>query len=289
MKCKLIHFVAVLMILSLFLACAEMQQVLQMANIQKPTAKVSDVKISQISFKDIGLMFDISIQNPNSISIRMDGFDYDLLLAGSSFVKGDQSEGVEIVSQGSSVVSLPVTLTFKEIYDVFKSMKDKDEIGYELRTGLKFDLPVLGLTRIPVETRGTFPAVKIPSVKLSSISLKKTGLTSVDLEAVLQINNPNNFGLNMDKFNYALNINGEKWVSGIKSTTITLNQKGNSDIRVPVSLNILNVGRSVINMINNGTQLDYNLSGSAEMGSTLPMFGAQPLNFNKSGQVSIIK
>lgn len=287
---KVISCLAIcLLIFSVFISCAEMQRVLKMANIQKPTASVSNVKISQISFEDIGLVFDISINNPNPVGIHLDGFDYDFLLNGSSFVKGDQNQGVDINSGGSSVVSLPVTLTFAEIYDVYKTVEDQDEIGYRLNTGLKFNLPVLGLTRIPLETGGTIPAVKIPSVKLSSISLKKMGFTSVDLEAVINISNPNSFGLNLDQFNYALNINEEKWASGTKTNTINLNQKGESNIKVPISLNILNIGKSVLNMVQNGANLDYRFTGGANVGSTLEMFGTQPLNFNKSGKISIIK
>lgn len=287
---KVISCLAIcLLVFSVFISCAEMQRVLNMANIQKPTASVSNVKISQISFDDIGLVFDISINNPNPVGIHLDGFDYDFLLNGSSFVKGDQNQGVDINSGGSSVVSLPVTLTFAEIYDVYKTVEDQDEIGYRLNTGLKFNLPVLGLTRIPLETGGTIPAVKIPSVKLSSISLKKMGFTSVDLEAVINISNPNSFGLNLDQFNYALNINEEKWVSGTKTNTINLNQKGESYIKVPISLNILNISKSVLNMVQNGANLDYRFTGGANVGSTLEMFGTQPLNFNKSGKISIIK
>ncbi|MBN2425517.1 MAG: LEA type 2 family protein [Calditrichaceae bacterium] len=284
-----ISYAFMCIILICFIGCAEMKGILEMAGVQKPQARISGIKISQVSFKDIGLIFNIEINNPNSMGIHLDGFDYDFILNGSSFVKGDQNQGVDIESKGKSVVPFPITLTFKDIYNLSQSMKNMDEIGYKLNTGLKFDLPVLGMTRIPLETSGKIPAVKVPSIKLESLSLKKMGLTSVDLEAVMNIDNPNIFGLNLDGLNYALSISGVEWISGKKSSAIALNKKADSKVAIPISLNILNMGKSVVNMIQNGNNLDYKLSANSVVGSTLEMFGKQNIDLTKSGKIDILK
>ena len=270
-------------------SCAELNTILQSAGVKKPTVTVDKVKMTNLTFQKVDLKFDLNINNPNSIAISLAGFDYDFLLNNSSFIKGDNNEPVEIKEYGNSIVSIPISLTFKNIYSTYQNITQKDSLNYALKTGLSFDLPVLGKTRIPIETEGMVPAIKLPGVSLASIKLGKIGFTSVDLVAAIKIDNPNAFDLGFEKFGYQLDIAGKNWLSGVSRQSVKVNNKQETVLELPISLNVLEMGQSVINMISGGTKLDYKFSGNADLTTSIPLLETYKFNYDKNGKVDILK
>ena len=128
-------------------SCANLSQLLNQMNIKQPVAKVSDAKLTALSFEKVDLLFGIDISNPNSIGIALDGFDYDLLLNDNSFITGEQTEKLNIAAGKTSRVNFPVSLKFTDIYAMYTSLRNIDSTKYQVKLGLIFNLPVLG--RIP--------------------------------------------------------------------------------------------------------------------------------------------
>ena len=65
-------------------SCSILNSILNQMNIQKPTVQITNAKISKLSFNDVSLLFDIEINNPNSVGINLAGFDYELLINNNS-------------------------------------------------------------------------------------------------------------------------------------------------------------------------------------------------------------
>ncbi len=285
-----IFILGLIVLTTLFMpGCAELNQLIETANVREPDVKVADVKIGSFTFKKVNLVFDIDISNPNSLGIDLNGFDYNFLLNDHSFLKGEQNQPLKILANGKSSVKVPVSLTFDEVYKAYKNLVNQDSIHYSFKSGLKFKLPILGVTRIPVSKSGTLPNVKIPAVSLRGIKLNHLGFTSADLEVEISVKNPNNFGLNLDHFNYHLNVAGQEWVTGIKSKEIQLSEKKTGDISIPVSLNFLQMGQSILNILTSDQALNYQFSGSTDILTTLPLLEKYKLQFKKSGQTKLLK
>lgn len=270
-------------------SCAELNTILKSASVKKPVVTVDDVKMTNLTFQNIDLKFDLKIDNPNGIGINLAGFDYDFLLNNSSFIKGDNKEPVTIKEYGNSIVSIPISLTFQDIYNTYKNVSQKDSLNYALKTGLSFDLPVLGKTRIPISTEGMVPTIKLPSVSLASIKLDKLGFTSVDLVAAIKVDNPNAFDLGFDKFGYNLDIAGKKWLSGVSRKSVKVNNKQDTVLELPISLNVMQMGQSIINMISGDAKLDYNFSGNADLTTSIPLLKEYKFNYDKNGKIDILK
>ena len=270
-------------------SCAEMQQLVKAVDIKKPTAKVDDVKITGLSLEEADLEFDIAVSNPNAVSITLAGFDYDLLLNNQSFIKGKQDKTVKVAANGTSAVKLPLSLHYMDIYKTYQALAREDHINYALKTGLIFDVPVLGRVRIPVETKGSFPTIKIPLVKLQALKLNNLGLSGADLQLDLQIDNPNAFAVNLNRFHYNFKVAGQNWIQGQNNKPYSVAKKGHKTLSIPIKLNFLEIGRSVFNLLNGSSKLDYRLSGSADVGSSLPMLKNFPMNYDYTGKVEITR
>jgi LEA14-like dessication related protein len=206
-----------------------------------------------------------------------------------SFIKGDQKKEMEIKAQGNATVQIPLTLDFMNIYKTYQSLKNEDEVGYTLNTGLSFNLPILGPVRIPVSTSGNVPMVKLPAISLASIKLSKLTFTGAEFDLAIGIDNPNSWGLIVNALQYGLNINGSDWISGKTNNKINLASKGKDTIHLPFSISFLKLGTSVYNVVANGEGLNYRLSGQGDLSSTLDLLGDFNLPFDLSGKVDLAK
>jgi LEA14-like dessication related protein len=260
-----------------------------LASIQKPTLSVSDVKISDISLQDLELTFDVDIKNPNAVGINLTSYDFDFLIDQNSFVKGSQPLSSEIKSSAKSTIQIPVRFTFKELYQTFGSIRDKDETDYNLDAVIGVNLPILGLTEIPIQKSGTFPIVKAPTVSASRITVKNLSFTKADLELELNIANPNAFGVTLNNLNYNVDINGLESISGTTTEAVKISEKGNGSIKIPVSFNLIELGRTAYQLLNSDKELDYSLNGSTNIDATLPLFSPSNFDFSRSGSLNLFK
>lgn len=265
-------------------SCATLQE---FASIKKPDLSISSVDITDISLSDLELTFDVDVDNPNQVAVNLASYDYDFLIDGSSFVKGKQPLTSQIKSGGTSIVQIPVRFTFSELYQTFNSIRDKDETPFNLKAVVGVDLPVLGLTEIPIEKSGMFPVVKPPKISASKLSVKNLSFTKADLELELNVENPNMFGVSLNDLDYKVDINGLSTISGTTSSEINIAEKGQNTVKIPVSFNLLQLGRSAYNLLKSDEPLNYSLSGSSKIGATLPFFDVSSYNFDRSGTLNI--
>ncbi len=283
MKNKALFSLMLLPLLLIF-ACATLQQ---LANVQKPQVTVGKIKLTKLTFDNVDLAINLNIKNPNPVAATLAGFDYNFMLNGKSFVTGNQTKQTTISANGSSTLEIPISLTFKQIYDTYKSLKNNDSTGYTIAAGLIFDLPLLGKTRIPVQKSGNLPLAKLPSVKLSSIKLKSLNFSSAKLELQLKLDNPNAFSLNINKLNYDFVVNNKKWGMGQIAQALQINEKGSSIIKIPLSLNFMEIGRTVYNMVTGNSGLNYELKGDVALTSSLKMMPQLSLPFVRTGNIKI--
>ncbi|HCT53050.1 MAG TPA: hypothetical protein DF712_11380 [Balneola sp.] len=258
-----------------------------LASIRKPELSVTKVSISDASLRDLELTFDIEVDNPNNVAIEVASYDYDFLISDNTFVSGSQSLNSQISSSAKSIIQIPVRFTYSELFETFSDIKDKDENGYELKSTIGIELPFLGFTEVPLQRSGTFPVIKAPKISASRLSVKDISFASADLELILNIDNPNAFGVSLSDMEYNITINGLESISGKSNNLIQIDEKSSGIISVPVSLNFIQLGRSAYNLIKSDQPLEYSLSGNSNVSATLPFFEPSYYSFDRSGTVNI--
>lgn len=148
--------VSLMLFVLLQTGCQATKQILNSMNVKEPGVSVANVAIDKVSLSGINFNFDIKIDNPNNVGVNLSGFDYDFLINNHSFAKGDQEKPIKIEPKGNSIVQIPLTVGYMDLFSVFSSLKKQSQANYQLSTGFKFDLPVLGKVRVPAEKTGNF-------------------------------------------------------------------------------------------------------------------------------------
>ena len=254
-------------------------------SVKKPEVDFVDAKLSKLSFDAADLLFDLRIRNPNSLGLKMAGFDYDLLINGNSFLRGKQERQLEIEARGESTVQIPLTLSYLDLYQAFQSLRDQDNSTYQINCGLSFDVPVLGVVNIPVSKSGELPLLKLPKVRLDTLKVARLSLVGAELVLSVRLDNPNAFSMLLDHLQYQLDINGRSWLSGDSRDSVQVTEKGESIINIPVSINFLEIGSSAYQLLSGGKDLNYQFGGEIDFGSSVPLLERISLPFDHSGQI----
>jgi LEA14-like dessication related protein len=254
---------------------------------QKPRVSVAGQQLTRLDFQQVGMAFDIRVDNPNPVGLSLGGLDYDLKLAGHSFASGKQNKQMQLKASGPSTFKLPLSMRFAEIYQGLKELKGKSEVPYELTTGLMIDVPLLGKLRYPVTTSGKLPLPRLPKVSVKSLTLDKLNFSGATLALKLKVNNPNAFGVALDKLNYDFKVNGKRWISGNRTSLGNLAANQGNELTLPITLNFMELGSGLYSLLKGGQDLNYNLSGKLDANGGHPLIGRFDVPINRSGKVRL--
>lgn len=128
------------------------------AGVEEPRVSVASTRVTGVTFDAADLEIRFRIDNPNDFGLQLAGLDYELDVADRTLFRGDRRERLRVAPLGTGIVELPITVRYSDLYDVARDLlRGRDEVGYTLRAGLRFDAPVVGGLRVPVEARGGIP------------------------------------------------------------------------------------------------------------------------------------
>jgi LEA14-like dessication related protein len=280
------YFIVILVGSFLLSSCATVQEVLHVVS---PKVAFSDVHCTGLSFEAVDLAVDVTIENPNPVPINLAGFDYDLKINDTSFLKGQQDNRSAIAAKGKSTLQIPVTLNYQDLYDTFKTLKQADNTAYQFAGGISFDLPVIGPTRIPFSKQGEFPTVKIPDINVNGLRVKKLSLAGAEIELELGIKNPNPFVLLLNRVDYELTMNDNPWIGGIGQKQAQIGEKNEATIDLGMSLNLEQIGTTVYQALAKKKPLNYHLRGNLNFGTSLPLLKQATIPLDRSGQLNILR
>ena len=237
----------------------------------KPTASLTGMRLADINFEQVDLIFDLAVENKNPVALDLAGMDYDLKIANQSLVSGVTAQAIKIKADSTSEVQLPITLKFADLKKLPGELWNKDTFNYQLDTKFNITLPVIGNYVVPVSKTGELPVPKMPEIKVKTVKVKNLSFTMADLVTHVEITNPNAFNLALSDFEYQLNINQQSWGKGKLTEKNIVPEKGKAVIEVPIKLDILSVGQSAYKMLLNKSPMEYELTGNVTLDTGLEL------------------
>jgi len=272
-------------ILILFPGCAAIGE---LSDVREPAVQFRDMSVRNITFDSVTLLFDFDVSNPNRFGVRAEGYDYDFSINNRSFVSGSVSEPVMIEKESASIIQIPVTLSYREVYSTFSSVLSQDQIAYELSTEVDFDLPVLGMQTVPVRASGEIPVPKPPRVEFGDFTINQVSLSGADAEVSFRVSNPNVFALSLLSASYNLRVNGREWLDTTLNELIRVESGQSREVRIPVRLNSSQLGSALVDLMGGNTTFNYELAGTASVSADLEGFpAAQDIPFELNGTYTV--
>lgn len=284
-KHQLVLTLLICCLLLLIDGCSALQDLAQ--SVQKPQLSVTDVRVTDFNFSEIELTYDVTVDNPNALTVQMLAYDYDLKINERTFVNGQQNNRTRIEASGESTFQVPMTLNYKKVYSTIENLTNSEEAAYEFMSTVVFDLPGLGRTEVPVSKKGSIPLVRVPTVSINNLQVNNVSLSSANLTLNMELKNPNGFGLNVQSFDYALNINGSQWTEGSVFENISIPEKEVTQLKIPITLNIAEMGTSVYKLLTGSRNVEYKLTGNFIFDATHPLLGQTDFTVSREGRISL--
>jgi LEA14-like dessication related protein len=265
---------------TLFLCCAGLENI-----IKPPNVKVENVSLKDLSFQDITLDFNLLVTNPNAFGASFNGFDYELFIQDTRFLAGDDQQGFQVTSNGSSNLNIPLSLKYNEIRKMLKAVADKDSLSYRLSGHLR-PAGVLTGFEFPFKTSGRLPNVRLPKISLNKLQISRMDFSGVQLQLSIGVDNPNGFGFDVGQFSYQIDLAGQNLASGQTEQLGSIQNNNTGELILPISIGFAQAAGSLRSVLMSENRANVTLQGSA--GIKTP-FGQMTLPFNVSDPVNILR
>jgi LEA14-like dessication related protein len=153
-RTSLFHIAAILSAVLTLTCCASLGGY---AHLVEPEVDVTDVKVLGTTLTGADLLFQFEVDNPNAVALVLQGIGYRVRLNDEPLLDGRRDEEMTIAANGRSVIELPVTLRFEDVYRIIRSFEGREKPDYALDADFRFDVPILGAVTVPVTKRGEIP------------------------------------------------------------------------------------------------------------------------------------
>jgi hypothetical protein len=145
------------------------------AKMPKPTATLDRFDVKQISLRDITFTFDIGINNPYVIDLKLAGVDLDFSVEGNKVFHTTAAQGFSVKAKGKTVTTFDVTLTYESIIKLIQDYNRRDYLVCDTDVMIRIPIPKIlpGLpptVDLPFKLSQKIPAIK-PKVNIARFTV----------------------------------------------------------------------------------------------------------------------
>jgi LEA14-like dessication related protein len=249
-------------------SCATLQKVF----LKEPTVEYRTVQVQGLDFERVSLLLDFAVTNPNALDLNASAYRWNVSIGGKEFVTGTSPAPLTVAGKSTSVVQIPVSIGFNDLFDVFGDLAANDSVPYVVNLSTDLEIPVLGTRSIPVSSKGYVPVPKLPTFRIDDFELTKFSLAGSVVTLKMRVANPNYFAVTYSNATYALKVNGEEWLNSRLNRSIEIMPKSDVVLSIPIDVNLQRWGTTVYRILTRGEEFSYALNGKGDLSVGLPDF-----------------
>jgi len=129
------------------------------------------------------------------------------------------------------------------------------------------------------------PEIEIlePEFNVVSIVILQADLINTQFEAVVRIDNPNKFAVDLSSLNYELYGNGKFWANGKEQDILHIPALSSCETEFRFSMNFINMNRKLLDDVIALRQVRYRFAGDVEVEPDISKLPAFHMNFERTG------
>jgi LEA14-like dessication related protein len=127
-----------------------------------PDISLQQVMVSDISLSGASLVFRLALENPNPFAIALDGLEYDVSLAKTSFATGVAKTATPIAANGKIDLDVEMEVKFLRMGQAAHRLISDKSTPYEINGVMVFNAPGAGEQRMPFSRAGAVPMLHGP-------------------------------------------------------------------------------------------------------------------------------
>jgi LEA14-like dessication related protein len=123
-----------------------------------------------------------------------------------------------------------------------------------------------------------------PEFSISAIVILQAELINTRFKALLRIDNPNSFPLELSSFSYELYGAGRYWTEGRETEPIAIPPEGHAEKELLLVMNFMNMKREVLDQVIALKFVEYRFSGDVVIGAADRRLPPLVMHFDRSGK-----
>lgn len=229
------------------------------------------------------------VQNKSFLKIKIDSIKYKVSLFNKTYLQNQKFIGIILLGHGKDTIGFSLKVPyFKFLKDIRAERKKTDSAYYSIDISLQY-ATALGKINIPFNKSAKIKIPQPPEFKVLEIKYKKIRLKSIQAVATIKIINHSAVALTIKDLNYTINILNRGSLKGKHIESICIKPNGTSIIKLPIVININNIGKTIFEVIMNKDNYDYTLNLDAFLKSSPPMKESFLIDISYSGKMELIK
>ena len=259
---------------------------------QLPNLSPGEIKISRIDFNGIELACGINVDNPNLFPIPFPEIEWNYDVNGVPLLKSSLASAGEIAAGAAGAALVSVSVAYTDVLKAVGSLANQGEAKTNLSLETGFPVPLPDGTAITdglksmLEIPGTLPILQKPEISFKGIERKSIG-TTMEFALNWEIINKNSFDFGIDEFRYDFKVNSNAWAQGIMNNPPRVKASGSTIIPLNVSISALSMVMELVDIINKGTQVNYDCSGNMILSGSIPGLDKLELPLDLKGSTKI--
>jgi LEA14-like dessication related protein len=250
-----------------------------------PKVRFDDVKLGKPDWKGVDAEFVVAVDNPNPVGVKLASWTWDLDIAGSDLLAGDQQDGAQLEAAGESKLAIPARLQFADLLEVGKAAKGQAEVPFTVSGTMGFNTP-LGVVTVPWEDNGTLPVLRKPKIRVQGLKLAKLDVLAgqVDLLLDLGVSHEGGGTLSLADVDWTLDLGGKRVADGTAAKLAEVAAGQESTISLPIGVKVVTLGTSLVKALKNKQDIQVDFGADANVGTPL---GVLPLKISEGSSVKV--
>ena len=247
----------------------------------KPSARIANVALQDISLESATLLFDVEVKNPYAVPLPLTDLDYALAVAGSALLSGKAELQGTVPAAGARTVSLPAKINYLQLLKAAGQVRPGSVVPYVADLGLSLRPPMMEPLRLPLKKEGKLPVPTVPEVEVQEIRWAGVSLTEASGVVKLHLVNRNQFPVGLSALRYALSLGGTEVANSAVTRSVDFAAAGGAGIvEIPISVSPAKLGMGLVRLLA-GSGSEYKLAGDVNVRTP---FGPMSLPVQKIGQ-----
>jgi LEA14-like dessication related protein len=265
----------------LFSACESLKGI-----VSEPLLSLRSVDMAGIDFNGVDLLCKLDVQNPNAFDIPLPEISWNLNINTNDFVNGLIKSNSSLKSRKSSIVEIPVRLSYVEIFKTFASLKGSTETDYRIDLGVKIPFPLFADKTWNFSHAGTVPVLQIPKFTAPSFKIGRLNFTGAELVCSVNVENPNNFELPFPDMDYDFGINGNSFLKSSVVMGAGLAAAAVSPVDIKLQLNYADLYKT-FQSLKNSSEANCLLALKSKF--AIPAFSEESSSLDIAGKLPMLK
>ncbi|CAN5433300.1 hypothetical protein BH11BAC1_BH11BAC1_02920 [soil metagenome] len=255
-----------------------------------PRVEMSVIEITSLTLEKANLNADILIRNQLPFGFTADSFSYEFYINNVQLIKSRYEKSIHINGDDSTWVKLPITVYPHDIDSVIKANESRNIDSVEYRMVAHFYTDIIFLKKFDVDVKRFLPLFHLPVIKLNEIDIDSLDFKRAFIMVHASLTNKNIFDIKLKDYAFEIQIEDNEVLKGIIEGLTVLKAKNTTQLDIPLTLSLKEVGKTLFELLKKGSNVNYKLHLTLKLQSDQNMMKNSNVVIESTGTVkSILK